>query len=160
AAFALHMLTSSFVKFETWAWFAGPAYLLGVIGAGGLAFGASRMRARRLMVARFVVALAVLFGALVLPLAAEVKWRGGRGARYAPAEVIVTERAASEVLRGRDPYSAHLGSSELAGREPSIAQHFPYLPGMAAFGLPRALLGKAWWTDVRIFFALVTALAA
>src|SRR5262249_60797054 len=65
-----------------------------------------------------------------------------------------------EVLRGRDPYSAHLGSSELAGREPSIAQHFPYLPGMAAFGLPRALLGKAWWTDARIFFALVTALAA
>jgi hypothetical protein len=160
AAFVLRMLTSSFLKFETWAWFAGPAYLLGVVGAGALALAASRLRARRLMVARFVVALAVLFGALVLPLTAEVMWRAERGARYAPAEVVVTERAASEVLRGRDPYSAHLGSSELAGREPSIARHFPYLPAMAAFGVPRALLGKAWWTDARIFFALVTALAA
>src|SRR5262249_46317690 len=33
----------------------------------------------------------------------------------------------------------------------------PYQPGMALFGLPRALFGVAWWTDARVWFTLVTA---
>ena len=37
--------------------------------------------------------------------------------------------------------------------------YLPYQPGMVAFGLPRALFGVAWWTDARVWFALVTAVA-
>ena len=29
----------------------------------------------------------------------------------------------------------------------------PYQPGMALFGLPRAVVGTHWWTDARVWFA-------
>lgn len=161
AMFAVHTLAfSSFVKFRTWAEFAWPAYTLGALAALVLAVVAARFGERRLATARLLLALVVLVGAVAVPLAAEVRWRTERGAVYAPSEVVITEGAAAEVLRGRDPYSAHFTSPEIAGREPSVAEHFPYLPGMALFGFPRALLPNTAWTDARVFFALATALAA
>src|SRR5205085_12364659 len=35
----------------------------------------------------------------------------------------------------------------------------PYQPGMALFGLPRAVFGVAWWTDARVWFAMATGVA-
>jgi hypothetical protein len=78
---------------------------------------------------------------------------------YVASEVVVTERAAAAVARGADPYSARLDSAELV-RSPRAVGHFPYLPGMTAFGLPRALLSKAAWTDARLYFLAATLLAA
>ena len=102
----------------------------------------------------------VLVGAVAVPLAAEVRLRADRGPEYAHSEVVITESAAEEVVQGRDPYGAQFTSAELAGRKPGIREHFPYFPGMAAFGLPSALpLGTAW-SDARIFFALATLAAA
>src|SRR5205807_2224016 len=40
-----------------------------------------------------------------------------------------------------------------------LLAYLPYQPGMAVFGLPRATLGTHWWTDARVGFAAVTALA-
>ena len=33
--------------------------------------------------------------------------------------------------------------------------HFPYLPGMLVFGIPRALAHPATWTDARVWFTVV-----
>jgi hypothetical protein len=161
ATFAVHLLGSSpWVKYRTWAGFAWPAYTAGAAAALVLAVLAARLGRRRLAAARLLLALLVLAGALVLPLTAEVRWRPVQGPVYAPSEVVLTESAAADLLRGRDPYSARFTSPELAGRERSVAEYFPYLPGMAVFGLPRALLAKTPWTDARVFFALATLLAA
>ncbi|MFJ8435382.1 glycosyltransferase 87 family protein [Kitasatospora sp. NPDC094019] len=71
------------------------------------------------------VAVALL-GALLVPLLVLVV--GGQG----QSEVAVIERSGELLLRHGTPYLA----------EPStVAEYTPYLPGMALFGLPRALLG-------------------
>lgn len=167
AAIAVHVSTSApLARNRTWGAYAWPAYAAGGLAAIALAWVTAR-RGRGLPRARLALALCVLAGAVALPLANEVRWRfegaqpGGAPLHpYAASEVVVTEGAAAALLRGRDPYSARFTSPELAGRSPSIPEHFPYLPGMAVFGAPGALLPHSPWTDARIFFALVTALAA
>ncbi len=161
AAFALYLLTSSsFMTHRTWAQFASPVYEVAAAASLVLAGAAARVGRHRLAQARLLVALFVLAGALVAPLTAAVWWRVQRGPAYAASEVIITEGAAAEVVHGRDPYATHFASHELAGRTPSIAEHFPYLPGMAIFGLPRAFAPVTPWTDARVFFGLTAALAA
>ena len=53
---------------------------------------------------------------------------------------------------GRDAIAALPAGERLLG-------YTPYQPGMAMFGLPRAVAGDAWWTDARIWFAVVTVAA-
>jgi hypothetical protein len=156
AAFALCLLRfSPFVKYRAWAGFAAPTYVTGALGAVAVAVLARRSR-RALARARLLIALALLIGTLAVPLAAEVWWRAERGASYAPSEVVVTEVAARALVHGRNPYSVALTSPELVGRQPGIARHFPYLPGMALFGVPRALLPDTRWSDARVWIALAT----
>ncbi|MDT5036662.1 MAG: hypothetical protein QOE03_1847 [Micromonosporaceae bacterium] len=73
-------------------------------------------------------------------------------------EVTVVERAGQRLLDTGTPY---LGRAAIASLPPDerILGYVPYQPGMALFGLPRALVGDAWWTDARVWFALVTAIA-
>ena len=151
----------------TWAAFAWPTYAAGAAAALALMAVVSRLDTRRLAQARLLLALAVVAGAVVAPLAVEVQWRTEPGRAppgslhpYGASEVVVTEGAAEALVHGRDPYSTHFASRELEGRSPSTAEHFPYLPAMTVFGLPRALIGSRPWTDGRIFFALGAALVA
>src|SRR5439155_11075931 len=44
----------------------------------------------------------------------------------------------------------------LVARPIATKTHFPYLPGMIAFGLPRALDGRSPVADARVWFALAT----
>ncbi len=168
AVYALHVLGSSpLLRNRTWAEFAWPVYAAGALAALVLATVAAQLGRSRLAHARLVLALGVLAGAVAVPLAVEVERRAAPGDApaaslhpYAASEVVVTEGAAEALVRGRDPYSVRFASGELAGRSPSTPEHFPYLPGMAVFGLPQALVPNTPWTDARIFFALATALAA
>ncbi|WP_052709526.1 glycosyltransferase 87 family protein [Streptomyces sp. NRRL S-495] len=75
------------------------------------------------------VAVAFL-GAVLVPLLVLVV--GGQG----QSEVAVIERSGELLLRHGTPYLA----------EPrTVAEYTPYLPGMALFGLPRALFGTDGW---------------
>ncbi|MFJ4667481.1 glycosyltransferase 87 family protein [Kitasatospora purpeofusca] len=75
------------------------------------------------------VAVALL-GAVLVPLFVLVV--GGQG----QSEVAVIERSGELLLRHGTPYLA----------EPrTVAEYTPYLPGMALFGLPRALFGTDGW---------------
>ncbi|WP_063764122.1 glycosyltransferase 87 family protein [Kitasatospora purpeofusca] len=75
------------------------------------------------------VAVALL-GAVLVPLFVLVV--GGQG----QSEVSVIERSGELLLRHGTPYLA----------EPrTVAEYTPYLPGMALFGLPRALFGTDGW---------------
>jgi hypothetical protein len=95
-------------------------------------------------------------GAALLPLLIEAVQRAGGRTDRAQDEVIVVERMGERLLHTGTPY---LGPDAI-GALPAgdrLLGYSPYQPGMAVFGLPRALAGDAWWTDARVWFAVVTA---
>src|SRR5205823_5934916 len=55
---------------------------------------------------------------------------------------------------GHDPYAATYLHGPLASRPLGTKTHFPYLPGIVLFGLPRALVGDRPPADSRVWFAL------
>lgn len=69
-------------------------------------------------------------------------------------EVTVVEQAGARLLHSGTPY---LSRADIASLPPDerLLGYTPYQPGMALFGLPRALLGSHWWTDARVWFGLV-----
>jgi hypothetical protein len=71
----------------------------------------------------------------------------------AQEEVIVVENAAVRLLHSGTPY---LDRGEIASLPPEqwLLGYAPYQPLMTVFGIPRAALGIAWWTDPRVWFAL------
>jgi hypothetical protein len=107
------------------------------------------------------LAIAVLIGAALAPMALEATLRSDQGmGLHAQSEVIVTEEAAKALLDGRDPYAAVYLHGPLVARPLPTKTHFPYLPGMIAFGLPRAIGGGSPVADARVWFALATLAAA
>ena len=73
-------------------------------------------------------------------------------------EVTVVERSGQRLLDTGTPY---LGRAAIAALPPDerLLSYVPYQPGMALFGLPRAIAGDVWWTDARVWFGLATAVA-
>ena len=127
------------------------SYAAGALLAVVMAFGHAGWKWRA------AVAGLVLAGALLLPLALEVTWRGHSSpGMHAQSEAIITEEAAKVVVHGRDPYAATYLHGPLAARPLGTKTHFPYVPAMLVFGLPRALWGTRAWTDARVWFALAT----
>jgi hypothetical protein len=107
------------------------------------------------------IALAVFVTAALAPLAIETTRRSHSDmGRHAQSEAIIVEEAAKAMLDGRDPYAATYLRGPLAERPLATKTHFPYLPGMVLFGLPRALDGRSPLADARVWFALATVAAA
>jgi hypothetical protein len=79
---------------------------------------------------------------------------------HVQSEAIVTEEAAKSVVDGKDPYDVDYLGGPLRARPLGTKTHFPYLPGMLAFGVPRAVAGSSAATDARVAFAAVTLLVA
>jgi hypothetical protein len=86
-----------------------------------------------------------LCGALVVPLA----WMAARALEQ--PEVWVVARSGETLVHLGTPYA---GAAELA-RATDPNAYNPYLPVMALFGLPRALLGTGLLTDPRVWFGVV-----
>lgn len=98
------------------------------------------------------------FGAVCLtPLVMQAVQRaGGRGDR-AQEEVLVIEHGGQRLIHDGTPYLGRAAIKALPEAE-RLLGYLPYQPGMAVFGLPSAA-GDGWWTDARIWFALVTVAA-
>ncbi|MCD0483956.1 glycosyltransferase 87 family protein [Streptacidiphilus sp. ASG 303] len=109
-------LTSRLANQRTWGLLAAAAYLAAALAVGLL----PRARGAR------TAARTAFAGAVVLPLAV-LALQGHR-----QSEVGVVERSAQLLLHTGSPYLA----------DPAVVTDYnPYLPAMALFGLPRALLG-------------------
>jgi hypothetical protein len=91
----------------------------------------------------------------LVPLVVEAVQRAGGRIDRAQDEVLVAEQMGERLLHTGTPY---LGPDAIAALPPAdrLLGYAPYQPGMAVFGLPRALFGDVWWTDARVWFALVT----
>ncbi|GAA5189184.1 glycosyltransferase 87 family protein [Rugosimonospora acidiphila] len=92
----------------------------------------------------------------LLPLVIEAAQRASGRTDRAQEEVIVVEHGAQRLLDTGTPYLSHAAIAALPPDE-RLLGYLPYQPGMVLLGLPRAIAGAAWWTDARVWFALVTA---
>lgn len=94
----------------------------------------------------------------LLPLLWQAVQRAGGRADRAQEEVLVVERSGIRLIEEGTPYLGRDAILALPADE-RLLGYVPYQPGMALFGLPRALAGALWWTDARLWFALATAAA-
>ncbi|NEB03067.1 glycosyltransferase 87 family protein [Streptomyces sp. SID13726] len=116
----------------------GPHRVWGTCAAAG--YGAAALLAAPSgRVWRRAAAPVALLGAVLVPLALLV----ASGA--AQSEVGVVERSGDLLL--------HTGSPYLPDPHRTV-EYNPYLPGMALFGVPRALLGDNPLADARVWFCL------
>ena len=92
----------------------------------------------------------------LVPLVVEAVQRAGGRAGRAQEEVLVIEDGGWRLLHAGTPY---LDVDSIAATPDRLLAYMPYQPGMALFGLARAVFGAHWWTDARVWFAVVTAAA-
>jgi hypothetical protein len=94
-------------------------------------------------------------GVALLPLVVQAVQRAGGRTDRAQEEVLVVEHMGERLTSTGTPY---LGPDAIAALPPAeqLTGYSPYQPGMAIFGVPRALAGEVWWTDARVWFAVVT----
>jgi hypothetical protein len=146
---------ASIPLYREWGRIAAVPYAIGLVAAVVLASRGASVRARAWLAAL------VFMGAALLPLGLEVTWRAHTApGLHVQSEAIVTEEAANALLDGRNPYAAQYLDGPLAARPLGTKTHFPYLPGMLIFGLPRGLDTHHPWADARVSFAAVTMVLA
>jgi hypothetical protein len=106
--------------------------------------------------ARAVVAAGAWTATALLPLVLLAYQRATGRTDRAQEEVLVIEDGGRRLLETGTPY---LGRAAIAALPESerLEAYLPYQPGMAGFGIPRALDGAgSWWSDARVGFAVVT----
>ncbi len=138
---------------RTW----GHTALWGYLGATAVAVAASLRPGReghdvRL---RALLAVAVFAATAVVPLviAAHLRAEGDPG-DHAQSEVIIVEEGADALVDGRDPYAEEYVDGPLSDRPLATQVHFPYMPFMLVFGIPRAVAGHVPWADARVWFTI------
>lgn len=142
AAFAgVTALTSTLLPHRAWGAIAWIGYALAA--AAVLFLG-------RLRIVGFAFAATAL-----VPLVVEAVQRAAGRADRAQEEVVVVERMGARLVETGTPYLGHDAIAALPDSQ-RLLGYSPYQPGMALFGLPRAAFGTAWWTDARVWFAIVT----
>jgi hypothetical protein len=130
AVFALLLaLTTTLAPHRIW----GACAALGYLVAAGLARRAPSPWDRR-------ATSAAVAGAVVLPLLVLM------AVGAAQSEVHVVEGSGNLLLHSGSPYLPH---------PTDVDDYNPYLPGMALFGLPHALLDATPLADARLWFAAV-----
>ena len=110
--------------------------------------------------ARLSVVVMLGIAAVLVPLLSELSWRATATQNaHAQPEVAVIERAGDRIALGHSPYLLH---PTTVGVSPANDAHnvdqfsfFPYLPGMAVFGLLNATSVPPEFGDARVLFALV-----
>ncbi|WP_433314516.1 glycosyltransferase family 87 protein [Micromonospora sp. CA-269861] len=156
---AITAVTSTLLPHRAWGAVAAVGYLLATLAVIAQLLLRRRSPTSRLtgLPARWAVTGLAWATTTLLPLAWQSIDRAGGRTDRAQEEVLVVEHAGSRLLEHGTPY---LGPDAIAALPPGeqLMGYTPYQPGMAMFGLPRALL-DTWWTDSRVWFAVGTALA-
>lgn len=133
------------IDYRQWALVAVTPYA--VAAAASLWLHRQRLTTSTTTKLRALICATAFITAVLLPLVMQVAWQQDcSGCGHQQAEVQVIARAGTRVLSGTYTYL-------VGGTHPG--DYFPYLPGMAAFGLPSAWRPSAL-TDPRIMFAVVT----
>jgi hypothetical protein len=130
----------------------------GTVPRGAAPPGPRRTAGRTVLLSRTVLAGLAWLATAGVPLVVQSMQRAGGAVDRAQEEVVVVEHGGQRLLDTGTPYLSRAAIAALPADERLIG-YLPYQPGMALFGLPRAIWGTAWWTDARVAFAVVTAAA-
>lgn len=156
---AITAVTSTLLPHRAWGTIAAAGYLVATLAVTAQLLLRRRNPTSPLVgpPARWAVTGLAWAGTALLPLLWQSIERAGGRTDRAQEEVLVVEHAGARLLEHGTPY---LGPDAIAALPPGdqLMGYTPYQPGMAMFGLPRALV-DTWWTDSRIWFAVGTALA-
>lgn len=163
-SFVFAILTFEISRIALYRWWGEMAmlpYLLAAVASGWtVARPPSRRRARRILIAVLVFSTAVL-----IPLMAQIVDQAGSLSTIAHAqpEVLVIEAAGSRLMTGKALYPVITGVRAGIGIHSSVPAtnaFFPYLPGMALFGIGSALIRTpAALGDPRLGFLVITLIA-
>ncbi len=104
---------------------------------------------------RLWLAVGTWVAVCLVPLVVQAVQRAGGRLDRAQEEVLVIEDGGRRLIESGTPY---LNRDDIAALPDPLLGYMPYHPGMALFGLPRAA-GNVWFTDARVWFAIVTAAA-
>lgn len=156
---AITAVTSTLLPHRAWGAVAAVGYLVATLVVIAQLLLRRRSPTSRLtgLPARWAVTGLAWAGTALLPLLWQSIERANGRTDRAQEEVLVVEQAGTRLLEHGTPY---LGPDAIAALPPGeqLLGYTPYQPGMALFGLPRAL-ADTWWTDSRVWFAVGTALA-
>ncbi|MFI5913865.1 glycosyltransferase 87 family protein [Dactylosporangium sp. NPDC051541] len=142
AAFAaVTALTSTLLPHRAW----------GAIAWIGYTAGAALV----LVLSRRLVVWLVFAATALLPLLVESIQRASGRTDRAQEEVLVVEHMGDRLVHTGTPYLSRAAIADLPADD-RLLGYAPYQPGMSVFGLPRAAFGSSWWTDARVWFAIVT----
>jgi len=103
--------------------------------------------------ARALVTVATFVATAVAPMIVEAVGRAGGRLDRAQEEVGVVEAGGVRLWHTGTPYLSHDAIAVLPPGQ-RLDAYLPYQPGMAVYGLPKALFGTAWWTDARVWFTV------
>lgn len=107
--------------------------------------------------ARAALAITAWTVTALLPLLIQATERADSRTDRAQEEVLVIEDGGRRLLESGTPYLDRAAIAALPADE-RLLGYLPYQPGMAGFGVPRALdPGASWFTDARVWCALATA---
>jgi hypothetical protein len=109
---------------------------------------------------RTILVLVVFAATALVPMTVAAVRRSDDPGAYAQSEVIIVEEAARAALHGHNPYAAEYRDGPLSERPVATQVHFPYLPAMLLFGVPRAADGMSPWSDARVWFTAAALVAA
>ncbi|MFI6331208.1 glycosyltransferase 87 family protein [Micromonospora chersina] len=156
---AVTAATSTLLPHRAWGTLATIGYALAALAAAGQLLARRRRPGTPLagLPARWTVTGFAWATTALLPVVAQSIQRADGRTDRAQEEVVVVEHAGARLAEHGTPYLGHDAIAALPPGE-QLLGYTPYQPGMALFGLPRAAI-DAWWTDARVWFALVTALA-
>ncbi|MET7669777.1 glycosyltransferase family 87 protein [Micromonospora luteifusca] len=156
---AITAVTSTLLPHRAWGTVAAFGYLIATLVVIAQLLLRRRSPTTRLagLPARWAVTGFAWASTALLPLLWQSIERASGRTDRAQEEVLVVEQAGTRLLEHGTPY---LGPDAIAALPPGeqLLGYTPYQPGMAMFGLPRAL-ADTWWTDSRVWFAVGTALA-
>jgi protein CrcB len=179
AGFAWATIDSTLAAHRAWASLAVWGYAAGTAGAVAqlvLRGGARRGRLRAATVTvgagpgrtprtavsapgRAMLAVGVWGATVAVPLLLQTVQRADGRTGRAQEEVLVIEDGGRRLLDAGTPYLGRAAIAALPDRV-RLLGYLPYQPGMTLFGLPRALdPAHAWWSDARVWFALVATAA-
>ena len=140
---------------RTWGRTALWGYSIATVGAAAASFRRwTETQERR---CRVLLAISVFVATALVPLAVATYLRSeGDPGDHAQSEVIIVEEGADALFDQRDPYAEGYLSGPLSDRPLATQIHFPYMPLMLAFGVPRVLVGHVPFADARVWFTIVS----
>ncbi|MFD1323643.1 glycosyltransferase 87 family protein [Micromonospora sonneratiae] len=157
---AITAVTSTLLPHRAWGSVATVGYLIATLAVVGQLVVRRRSLHSPLagVPARAVLTVVTWSTTALLPLVWQSIQRAAGRTDRAQEEVVVIEQSGARLLDHGTPFLDRDAIAALPVDE-RLLGYTPYQPGMALFGLPRAIVGNTWWSDARIWFALATSIA-